>query len=42
MSSNPEKEARPGLEQDGHGNTIPLSQRTQQDREKARTGRKDS
>ena len=37
----PRKDAPPGLEQDGHGNTIPVSQRTQEDREKARTGRKD-
>ena len=34
--------AVPGLEQDGHGNTIPVSQRTQEDQEKARNGRKGS
>jgi hypothetical protein len=33
---------RPGLEHDGHGNTIPVSQRTQEDQEKARTGHKTS
>jgi hypothetical protein len=37
----PLKEAPPGLEQDGKGNVIPLSQRTKDDQEKARTGRKD-
>jgi len=38
----PRKDAPPGLEQDGHGNTIPVSQRTQEDQEKARNGRKGS
>ena len=37
----PRAEAEPGLEQDGKGNVIPLSQRTKDDQEKARTGRKD-
>jgi hypothetical protein len=37
----PRAEAAPGLEQDGKGNVIPLSQRTKDDQEKARTGRKD-
>jgi hypothetical protein len=37
----PRKDAPAGLEQDGRGNTIPVSQRTQEDQEKARTGRKD-
>jgi hypothetical protein len=37
----PRAEAAPGLEQDGKGNVIPLPQRTQDDQEKARTGRKD-
>jgi hypothetical protein len=37
----PLAEAAPGLEQDGKGNVIPLSQRTKDDQEKARTGRKD-
>jgi hypothetical protein len=37
----PRAEAEPGLEQDGKGNVIPLSQRTRDDQEKARTGRKD-
>jgi hypothetical protein len=32
----PRRDAPPGLEQDGHGNTIPVDQRTQDDREKAR------
>lgn len=36
----PRAEAAPGLEQDGKGNVIPLSQRTKDDQEKARTGRK--
>ena len=36
----PLKEAPPGLEQDGKGNVIPLSQRTPEDQEKARTGNK--
>ena len=31
----PRKDAPPGLEQDSHGKTIPLSQRTKDDREKA-------
>jgi hypothetical protein len=35
------KDAPPGLEQDSQGNTIPVSQRTQEDQQKARTGRKD-
>jgi hypothetical protein len=38
----PRKDAPPGLEQDGHGDTIPVSQRTKDDQEKARTGRRDS
>jgi hypothetical protein len=37
----PRADAEPGLEQDGKGNVIPLSQRTKDDQEKARTGRKD-
>jgi hypothetical protein len=37
----PRAEAEPGLEQDGKGNVIPLSQRTKDDQEKARTSRKD-
>ncbi len=37
----PRAEAEPGLEQDGKGNVIPLSQRTKDDQEKARTGGKD-
>jgi hypothetical protein len=37
----PRAEAEPGLEQDSKGNVIPLSQRTKDDQEKARTGRKD-
>ena len=37
----PRKDAPPGLEQDSHGSTIPVSQRTKDDQEKARTGRKD-
>ena len=36
----PRKDAPPGLEQDGRGNTIPLSQRTPEDQEKARSGQK--
>jgi len=36
----PLKEAPPGLEQDGEGHVIPLEQRTAEDQEKARTGRK--
>ena len=37
----PLPEAPPGLEQDSHGNPIPLSQRTKENQEKALTGRKD-
>ncbi|HEY0267354.1 MAG TPA: hypothetical protein VGC16_11415 [Rhizomicrobium sp.] len=37
----PRKDAPPGLEQDSHGNAIPLSQRTKDDQEKALKGRKD-
>ena len=37
----PRKDAPPSLEQDSQDHTIPLSQRTQEDREKARTGRRD-
>ena len=37
----PHSEAPPGLEQDGCGNVIPLSQRTKEDQEKALSGRKD-
>jgi len=32
----PRHDAPPGLEQDGQGNTIPLAQRTEEDRQKAR------
>ena len=38
----PLQEAPPGLEQDGKGNVIPLAQRTRENQEKARSGRKDS
>ena len=37
----PLKDAPPGLEQDSHGNPIPLSQRTKENQEKALKGRKD-
>lgn len=37
----PHSNAPPGLEQDGCGNVIPLSQRTKDDQEKALSGRKD-
>jgi hypothetical protein len=37
----PRPEAPPGLEQDSHGDVIPLSQRTKDDQEKALSGRKD-
>ena len=37
----PLADAAPGLEQDGMGNVIPVPQRTQEDPEKVRTGRKD-
>jgi hypothetical protein len=37
----PRPEAPPGLEQDGCGNVIPLSQRTKDDQNKALSGRKD-
>jgi hypothetical protein len=37
----PRKDAPPGLEQDGCGRTIPVDQRTEEDQEKARAGRKD-
>lgn len=36
----PQKDAPPGLEQDGCGRVIPLEQRTKEDQEKARTGEK--
>ena len=36
----PLKEAPPGLEQDGCGNVIPFEQRTKEDQEMARAGRK--
>lgn len=36
----PHSDAAPGLEQDGRGNVIPLSQRTKEDQEKALSGRK--
>jgi hypothetical protein len=32
----PRHDASPGLEQDGHGNAIPIEQRTRDDQEKAR------
>jgi hypothetical protein len=32
----PRHDAPPGLEQDSHGNTIPLDQRTEEDQQKAR------
>jgi len=32
----PRHDAPPGLEQDSHGNTIPIDQRTRDDQEKAR------
>ena len=32
----PRSDSPPGLEQDARGNTIPMAQRTQEDREKAR------
>lgn len=35
----PHADAPAGLEQDSHGKTIPLSQRTQDDQEKARSGK---
>ncbi|MES2473692.1 MAG: hypothetical protein V4601_12735 [Pseudomonadota bacterium] len=37
----PRADAPPGLEQDSHGDVIPLSQRTKDDQEKALSGRKD-
>ena len=37
----PLPDAPPGLEQDSHGNPIPLSQRTKENQETAITGRKD-
>ncbi len=37
----PLPDAAPGLEQDGKGNVIPMPQRTKDDQEKARSGRKD-
>ncbi len=37
----PRPDAPPGLEQDGCGNVIPLSQRTKDDQDKALSGRKD-
>jgi hypothetical protein len=37
----PLQEAPPGLEQDSHGNPIPLSQRTKENQQKALSGRKD-
>ena len=36
----PRKDAPAGLEQDGHGNTIPVAQRTPEDQEKTHSGRK--
>jgi hypothetical protein len=36
----PQKNAPPGLEQDSHGDVIPLDQRTEDDKEKARAGHK--
>jgi len=36
----PLPDAAPGLEQDGKGDVIPFDQRTRDDQEKARTGRK--
>ncbi|MEY4707164.1 MAG: hypothetical protein RJB58_887 [Pseudomonadota bacterium] len=38
----PHSDAPPGLEQDGCGNVIPLSQRTKEDQEKALSGRKNA
>jgi hypothetical protein len=35
----PQKDAPPGLEQDGQGNVIPFSQRTRDDQEKALSGK---
>jgi len=32
----PRSDSPPGLEQDGRGNTIPVAQRTEEDRKKAR------
>jgi hypothetical protein len=37
----PQKDAPPGLEQDGCGRAIPFDQRTEEDQEKVRSGRKD-
>jgi hypothetical protein len=37
----PLKEAPPGLEQDGSGNVIPFEQRTKEDQDMARAGRKE-
>jgi hypothetical protein len=36
----PQKDAPPGLEQDGRGNVIPLAQRTPEGQEKALSGKK--
>lgn len=38
----PRASAAPGLEQDGEGNVIPLAQRTKEDQDKAKSGRKDA
>lgn len=38
----PHADAPPGLEQDSHGDVIPLAQRTKDDQEKALRGRKDA
>ncbi len=35
----PRHDAPPGLETDGHGNVIPLGQRTREDRDKAIAGK---
>jgi len=36
----PQPDAPPGLEQDGKGRTIPLEERTAEDQEKARAGKR--
>lgn len=38
----PSPDAEPGLEQDGKGHVIPLSQRTKDDQEKVKSGNKDA
>ncbi len=38
----PSPDAAPGLEQDGKGHVIPLSQRTKDDQEKVKSGNKDA